>query len=61
MGNDFAFMARQKRITVDSKDYKIDLLFYHRRLKCLVAIDLKMGEFEAGHKGQMELYTINGN
>jgi hypothetical protein len=56
MGNDFAFMARQKRITVDNTDYKIDLLFYHRRLKCLVAIDLKMGEFEAGHKGKMELY-----
>jgi predicted nuclease of restriction endonuclease-like (RecB) superfamily len=56
MGNDFAFMARQKRITIDNIDYKIDLLFYHRRLKSLVAVDLKMGEFEAGHKGQMELY-----
>jgi predicted nuclease of restriction endonuclease-like (RecB) superfamily len=56
MGNDFAFMARQKRITIDNKDYKIDLLFYHRRLKSLVVVDLKMGEFEAGHKGQMELY-----
>ncbi len=55
-GNDFAFMARQKRITIDNRDYKIDLLFYHRRLKCLVAIDLKLGEFEAGFKGQMELY-----
>lgn len=56
LGNDFAFMARQKRITIDNRDYKIDLLFYHRRLKCLVAIDLKLGEFEAGFKGQMELY-----
>lgn len=56
MGSDFAFMARQKRITIDNKDYKIDLLFYHRRLKSLVAIDLKMGEFDAAHKGQMELY-----
>lgn len=56
MGSDFAFMARQKRITIDNRDYKIDLLFYHRRLQCLVAIDLKIGEFEAGHKGQMELY-----
>jgi len=55
-GNDFAFMARQKRITIDKRDYKIDLLFYHRRLKCLVAIDLKLGEFEAAFKGQMELY-----
>jgi len=56
MGNDFAFMARQKRITVDNRDYKIDLLFYHRRLKSLVVIELKLGEFEAGYKGQMELY-----
>lgn len=56
MGNDFAFLSRQKRITIDNRDYKIDLLFYHRRLKCLIAIDLKLGEFEAGYKGQMELY-----
>jgi predicted nuclease of restriction endonuclease-like (RecB) superfamily len=56
LGSDFAFMARQKRITIDNRDYYIDLLFYHRRLKCLVAIDLKLGEFEAGFKGQMELY-----
>ncbi|WP_031530887.1 PDDEXK nuclease domain-containing protein [Dyadobacter crusticola] len=56
MGSDFAFLARQKRITIDNRDYYIDLLFYHRRLKCLVAIDLKLGEFEAGFKGQMELY-----
>jgi predicted nuclease of restriction endonuclease-like (RecB) superfamily len=56
MGSDFAFIARQKRIVIDNKDYRIDLLFYHRRLKCLVAIDLKIGEFEAGFKGQMELY-----
>lgn len=56
MGSDFAFMARQKRITIDDRDYYIDLLFYHRRLKCLVVVDLKIGEFEAGYKGQMELY-----
>jgi len=56
LGSDFAFLARQKRITVDNRDYYIDLLFFHRRLKCLVAIDLKIGEFEAGFKGQMELY-----
>ncbi len=55
-GNDFAFMARQKRITVDNEDYYIDLLFYHRRLRCLVAIDLKLGRFQAAYKGQMELY-----
>jgi predicted nuclease of restriction endonuclease-like (RecB) superfamily len=56
IGVDFAFLARQKRITIDNRDYYIDLLFYHRRLKSLVAIDLKLGEFEAGFKGQMELY-----
>jgi predicted nuclease of restriction endonuclease-like (RecB) superfamily len=56
LGTDFAFLARQKRITIDQRDYKIDLLFFHRRLMALVAIDLKVGEFEAGYKGQMELY-----
>ncbi len=55
-GSDFAFLSRQKRIIIDNKDYYIDLLFFHRRLKCLVVIDLKLGEFEAGFKGQMELY-----
>jgi predicted nuclease of restriction endonuclease-like (RecB) superfamily len=56
LGSDFAFLARQKRITIDNRDYYIDLLFYHRRLRRLVAIDLKLGEFEAAYKGQMELY-----
>ena len=56
LGSDFAFLARQKRITIDHRDYYIDLLFYHRRLRRLVAIDLKIGEFEAAYKGQMELY-----
>ena len=56
LGSDFAFMARQKRIIIDNRDYYIDLLFFHRRLKCMVVIDLKLGEFEAGFKGQMELY-----
>jgi predicted nuclease of restriction endonuclease-like (RecB) superfamily len=56
LGSDFAFLARQKRITIDDRDYYIDLLFYHRRLRCLVAIDLKIGEFQASYKGQMELY-----
>jgi len=55
-GSDFAFMDRQKRISVDNEDYYLDLLFYHRRLKCLVAIELKLGKFEAAYKGQMELY-----
>ncbi|MBP7173885.1 MAG: DUF1016 family protein [Cloacibacterium sp.] len=56
LGNDFAFLGRQKRIIIDNKDYYIDLLFYHRRLKSLVVIDLKLGDFEASFKGQMELY-----
>lgn len=56
MGTDFAFIARQKRITVDAVDYYIDLLFYHRALKRLVAIDLKLGKFRPEHEGQMLLY-----
>ncbi|UYQ91715.1 PDDEXK nuclease domain-containing protein [Chitinophaga horti] len=56
LGNDFAFLARQKRIAIDDTDYYIDLLFYHRKLRRLVAIDLKMGKFEHSHKSQMELY-----
>lgn len=56
LGNDFAFLARQKRIIIDNKDYYIDLLFFHRRLKSLIVIDLKIGEFDAAHKGEMELY-----
>lgn len=56
LGSDFAFMARQKRMTIDNEDYYLDLLFYHRRLKCMIAIELKLGKFEAAHKGQMELY-----
>jgi predicted nuclease of restriction endonuclease-like (RecB) superfamily len=56
LGTDFAFVARQKRITVDHEDYYVDLLFYHRRLRRLVAIDVKLGRFQAADKGQMELY-----
>jgi predicted nuclease of restriction endonuclease-like (RecB) superfamily len=56
MGNDFAFLDRQKRITVDAIDYRIDLLFFHRGLKRLVAIDLKLGKFKPEHEGQMLLY-----
>jgi predicted nuclease of restriction endonuclease-like (RecB) superfamily len=56
LGSDFAFLARQKRLMIDNRDYYIDLLFYHRRLKCLIAIDLKIGEFDAAYKGEMELY-----
>ena len=51
-----AFLARQKRIIIDNEDFYIDLLFYHRALRCLVIIDLKLGKFKAADKGQMELY-----
>ena len=56
LGSDFAFLARQKRITIENDEYYIDLLFDHRKLKCLIAIDLKLGKFKASDKGQMELY-----
>jgi predicted nuclease of restriction endonuclease-like (RecB) superfamily len=56
LGVGFAFIDRQKRIVIDSKDFYIDLLFFHRRLRRLIAIDLKIGSFEAADKGQMELY-----
>jgi predicted nuclease of restriction endonuclease-like (RecB) superfamily len=56
LGAGFTFVARQKRIQIDNDDFYIDLLFYNRRLKRLVAIDLKLGDFKAGDKGQMELY-----
>ncbi len=56
LGVGFTFVARQKRITLDGDDFYLDLLFYHRRLRRLVAIDLKLDEFKPGDKGQMELY-----
>jgi predicted nuclease of restriction endonuclease-like (RecB) superfamily len=56
LGSDFAFLARQKRIQIDNRDYYIDLLFFHRKLKSLVAIDLKISDFDAAFKGEMELY-----
>jgi predicted nuclease of restriction endonuclease-like (RecB) superfamily len=56
MGRDFAFLARQKRITVGREDYYLDLLFFHRKLKRLVAIELKLDEFKHSYKSQMELY-----
>ncbi len=56
LGAGFSFISRQKRITIDKRDYYIDLLFYNRYLKRLVAIDLKIGEFKAEYKGQMQLY-----
>lgn len=56
LGAGFTFVARQKRMVIDNTDYNLDLLFYHRKLKRLVAIDLKLGKFKAAYKGQMELY-----
>jgi len=56
LGIGFTFVARQKRIIVGDKDFYLDLLFYHRDLRRLVAVELKIGEFEPGFKGQMELY-----
>ena len=56
LGNGFSFVARQKRMIIDGEDFYLDLLFYHRRLHRLIAIDLKKGGFKAAYKGQMELY-----
>ena len=56
LGQGFAFLERQKRFSIDGTDYYLDMLFYHRKLKCLVAIDLKLGKFKPQYKGQMELY-----
>jgi len=56
LGVGFTFVARQKRIIVDNEDYYLDLLFYHRKLRRLIAIELKMNKFKAADKGQMELY-----
>lgn len=56
LGKGFAFIERQKRMIIDGEDFHLDLLFYHRNLRRLVAIELKLGRFEAKHKGQMELY-----
>ena len=56
LGSDFAFVARQKRITIDHEDYYMDLLFYHRGMRRLVLIELKLDKFRAADKGQVELY-----
>ncbi|MCQ2195087.1 MAG: PDDEXK nuclease domain-containing protein [Paludibacteraceae bacterium] len=56
LGNGFCFAERQKRMIIDSEDFYLDLLFYHRKLHRLIAIDLKLGRFKAQYKGQMELY-----
>lgn len=56
VGKGFAFVERQKRMIIDGEDFYLDLLFFHRKLKRLVAIELKLGKFQASDKGQMELY-----
>ena len=56
LGNGFTFVERQKRMIIDGEDFYLDLLFYHRRLHRLIAIELKLGKFKAQYKGQMELY-----
>lgn len=56
MGKGFCFEARQKRITFDNTHYRIDLVFYHRILKCHVLVDLKLGEFDHADAGQMNVY-----
>lgn len=56
LGVGFSFVERQKRMIIDGEDFYLDLLFFHRKLKRLVAIELKLGKFKASYKGQMELY-----
>jgi predicted nuclease of restriction endonuclease-like (RecB) superfamily len=56
LGNDFAFVGRQRRLRIDDEWYRVDLLFFHRRLRCLVIIDLKLGRFTHADAGQMHLY-----
>jgi len=56
LGSDFCFIRRQYPMRIDDEDYFLDLLFYHRALRCLVAVDLKIGPFVAADKGQMDLY-----
>lgn len=56
LGNDFAFIGRQRRLRIDEEWYRVDLLFFHRRLRCLVIFDLKLGRFSHADAGQMHLY-----
>src|SRR5271166_2894022 len=56
LGGDFTFVGRQKRLRIDDEWYRIDLLFFHRKLRCLVVIDLKLGKFTHADAGQMHLY-----
>ncbi|MBP9694382.1 MAG: DUF1016 family protein [Alphaproteobacteria bacterium] len=56
LGGEFSFIARQKRLTISGEDYYLDLLFFHRTMKRLIVVELKLGKFNAAYKGQMELY-----
>lgn len=56
MGNDYTFMGSQYRIEINDKEYFIDLLLFHRRLQCLIAVELKIGDFLPEYKGKMEFY-----
>lgn len=56
LGDDFAFVGRQRRLRIDDSWFRVDLLFFHRRLKCLLVIDLKVGKFSYSDAGQMHLY-----
>jgi predicted nuclease of restriction endonuclease-like (RecB) superfamily len=56
LGGDFAFIGRQRRLRIGSEWYRVDLLFFHRKLRCLVVIDLKVGKFTHADAGQMHLY-----
>jgi predicted nuclease of restriction endonuclease-like (RecB) superfamily len=56
LGSDFAFVARQKRLRVGTEWYRVDLVFFHRRLQCLIIVDLKLGKFTHSDAGQMNLY-----
>ncbi len=56
LGNDFTFVARQRRMRIDDEWFRVDLLFFHRRLRCLVVLDLKLGRFTHADAGQMHVY-----
>jgi predicted nuclease of restriction endonuclease-like (RecB) superfamily len=61
LGGDFAFIARQRRLRIGAEWYRVDLLFFHRKLRCLVVIDLKLGRFTHADAGQMHLYLQYAN
>ena len=56
LGDDFAFLGRQRRLRIDDHWFRIDLIFFHRKLRCLIIIDLKVGKFSYADAGQMYLY-----